>query len=636
MTEPSAPDGLDERVRATVAQLGARSPHETIRAEPARDASVSLPQLAIERGEHGATEAAPVRREAVRRGALLGVGGMGEVYEGVQRSLGRSVALKFVTEEDDAVDRDARDALLREARITGRLEHPNIVPVHVLGVDDRGVPVMVMKRIEGVSWRTLLRDREHSQWRRWETQHRDALEAHVSVLLSVCDALEYAHQKRVIHRDIKPDNVMIGPFGEVYLLDWGIALERDAPLPASSIVGTPSFMAPEMLDGAPDAVSERTDVFLLGATLHVALTGRARHQGDSLMAVLAAAAASEPVAYGDDVPDELARLCNDATARAPAERIASVSVFRERLAGFLLRRPSHALTLDAEQTLARAVALVAADDEARAARWSALADARLGFTRALAQWPANPRAARGLGHALHAMIGHALDAEDAAGARALCSELATKDPALDAEVTALEARVAKDRDRAVRWASAEGELDASGSRRERTVALASIGALFVLLTAAIAVLDPEGRAPPTLQQKLASEAVITVVTFALLYWQRARMLASRGSRRIAMSIAAVSVALCLSTVASMVVGASIHGATVLTFLLLAVMFATMAASAVRVWPAAVIAAVGATLIAAAPSRMSVIVSATAGGIALSVLSSARGRLYRERAESEAR
>jgi hypothetical protein len=278
----------------------------------------------------------------------------------------------------------------------------------------------------------------------------------------------------------------------------------------------------------------------------------------------------------------------------------------------LLRRPSHALTLDAEQTLARAVALVAADDEARAARWSALADARLGFTRALAQWPANPRAARGLDAALRAMIGHALDAEDAAGARALCSELATKDPALDAEVTALEARVAKDRDRAVRWASAEGELDASGSRRARTVALASIGALFVVITAAIAAIDPEGRAPPTLQQKLASEAVITVVTFAILYWQRARMLASRGSRRIAMSIAAVSVALCLSTVASMAVGASIHGATVLTFLLLAVMFATMAASAVRVWPAAVTAAVGATLIAAAPSRMSVIVSATAG------------------------
>jgi serine/threonine-protein kinase len=230
-----------------------------------------LTLLSVQRGDED--EVPSTGREVVRRPDLLGVGGMGEVYAGVQRSLGRSVALKFVNGADASMEREARAGLLREARVTGRLEHPNIVTVHVLGVDEQGTPVMVMKRIEGVSWRALLRDPAHPQWRRWETLHRDALESHVSVLPSVCDALEYAHERRMIHRDIKPENVMFGPFGEVCLLDWGIALELDAPNAHPSIVGTPSFMAPEMVDDALGTVSERTDVFLLGATLHYVLTG---------------------------------------------------------------------------------------------------------------------------------------------------------------------------------------------------------------------------------------------------------------------------------------------------------------------------------------------------------------------------
>jgi len=633
MSESAADHGIVDRWRATVAILGPRSPDETIRAQPSPSTAGSLPRLAIERGDHDGPETT-TRREVVRRGELLGVGGMGEVYAGVQRSLGRGVALKFVTAGGDTIDRAAGAGLLREARITGRLEHPNIVPVHVLGVDESGVPVMVMKRIEGVSWRALLRDRAHPQWRRWETQHRDALEAHVSVLLSVCDALEYAHQKRVIHRDIKPDNVMIGPFGEVYLLDWGIALELDARGPASSLVGTPSFMAPEMVDGTLAAVSERTDVFLLGATLHVALTGRPRHQGTSMMDVLSAASASEPVAYGDEVPEELALLCNEATTRSPEDRVPSVSAFRERLARFLLRRPSNALTLDAERTLERAIAMRADDDDAHELRRSTLADAKLGFTRALALWPESPRAARGLEHARIAMVRQAIATEDASAARAHYAELSTPDSTLDGEVSALEARVAADRERAARWASVEGELDTSGARRERTVALAAIALLIVLVTAATAAMDPAGDAPPTLHQKLATELVVTAAAFASVYLGRSRLLASRGSRRIAVAIGALFLSLCVSTFASILLGATIHAATVLSFLLLAVAFATLASSSVRVWPAAVVTGLGATLIAAMPARMSVLVSATAGLTALSVLfAAARGRLYRERAKA---
>ncbi|MBL8684573.1 MAG: serine/threonine protein kinase [Myxococcales bacterium] len=629
MTESATPEG-DDRLRATVAQLGARSPHATIRAARRATETSPLPRLEIERHPTEDDAQPDDRPEVVRQGALLGSGGMGEVYAGVQRSLGRNVALKFVTEDEGDVDPAAREALLREARITGRLEHPNIVPVHVLGVESGGSPVMVMKRIEGVSWRALLRDRDHEQWRRWSTQHRDALEAHVSVLLSVCDALEYAHKKRVIHRDIKPDNVMIGPFGEVYLLDWGIALELDARGEARSVVGTPSFMAPEMIDGDPSAVRECTDVFLLGATLHYALTGRARHEGDSLHAVLLAARECAPITYGDEVPDELARLCNDATARSIEERIPSVALFRERLAGFVRRRPSHALAIDAEQTLSRAEAMAPSDERGRELKWRTLSDAKLGFTRALAQWPSNTRAIEGLDRARLAMIRHALASEHASAARALYDERPTADPTLDAAIAALEAKEAKDRARAERWAQVEGELDTSHSTKERSLALAVVGALFVAFTVAVVVLAPDGR-QPTLVEKLGIELVVAIVAVGVSFWQRDRLLSARGSRRITFAIGATPVVLCLSTLASMRLGASTHAATVLSMSLLSVAYATLSAFSVRAWPATGAALLAATLGAAMPSRMNVIMLFAAAAIAITTFSAAaRGRLYRER------
>jgi hypothetical protein len=212
--------------------------------------------------------------------------------------------------------------------------------------------------------------------------------------------------------------------------------------------------------------------------------------------VFAAAVTSEPVAYGPEIPEELAQLCNDATAPAPRDRLASVASFRERLAGFLRRRPAHALTLDAEDALARAEEIRTDAAETRALRRTTLADAKLGFTRALVQWPESQRAARGLERARVAMVRHALAAEDAPAARALYTELAAPDPALDAEVASLEARARADRERGARWASVESELDTSGASRERTLLFGSMAAAIVLLTVILASLDPTGRPQP--------------------------------------------------------------------------------------------------------------------------------------------
>ena len=175
----------------------------------------------------------------------LGRGGMGVVNLAWQASLERDVAIKQVR-------RDASVGLLREARIMGALEHPNIIPVHALGLDRDGRPVMVMKRVSGVVLHELLADPTHGHWDK--ILAADPLSRKVRVLMEVCQALHFAHARGVLHRDVKPDNVMVCNFGEVYLLDWGVAahLGEGGQLTTGAVVGTPAYMAPEMARAGGD------------------------------------------------------------------------------------------------------------------------------------------------------------------------------------------------------------------------------------------------------------------------------------------------------------------------------------------------------------------------------------------------
>ena len=127
----------------------------------------------------------------------------------------------------------------------------------------------------------------------------------LNVLRQVCNGLEYAHSKGVIHRDIKPENIMVGSFGEVYILDWGIAVSNfDLLSFPMHLLGRQSYIAPEMLSGNPRDVDARTDVYLLGTTLHHILTGEVRHTGDSIRAVLEAAKVSAPYRYDSKHPKD--------------------------------------------------------------------------------------------------------------------------------------------------------------------------------------------------------------------------------------------------------------------------------------------------------------------------------------------
>jgi CRP-like cAMP-binding protein/tRNA A-37 threonylcarbamoyl transferase component Bud32 len=198
----------------------------------------------------------------------LGRGAMGHVHPAIDRNLLRHVALKRLDKE--YVESPLyRNGFIAEAQITGQLEHPNIVPVHELSIDSHGVPFFTMKLVQGVSF---------TRWLEMHPLGTERLERGLEILLKVCDAVAYAHHRGVIHRDLKPDNVMVADFGQVYLMDWGLA-RLTKTHPASSAhtdqigpVGTPAYMAPEQARGIPQDMDERTDVFGLGAMLYELVT----------------------------------------------------------------------------------------------------------------------------------------------------------------------------------------------------------------------------------------------------------------------------------------------------------------------------------------------------------------------------
>jgi serine/threonine-protein kinase len=478
-------------------------------ADPAAVASISIPplphiSLALPAAA-GGRAAASTRPEGADLdvSGVLGEGGMGRVLLARQRSLAREVAVKVVKSEihDDAVV----GGLLAEAVITGSLEHPNIIPVHALGRDDDGRPVLVMKRVEGVSWRELARDEHHAAWARIDARD-DRVTAHLEILMQVCNAIHFAHLRGYVHRDLKPANVMIGSHGEVYVVDWGIATRIPAAAPGSAAaVGTPAYMAPEMVWGDAGLVDVRTDVYLLGATLHNVLTGEPRHEGDGVFEVLLAARESPPYPYGPEVPAELAAICNKATSAAPADRYPTALAFRRALSDYLRHRGSIALADGAAAQLAelRAAPEVSAAPELRAApEVSAATDSRrmhrlmtecrFGFTQALRAWPENQAARAGLSACLDVMIDHELAQHDREGAAALIAELPEPRPDLERRLAALDAELRDKHERDARLRRMEEDRDPAVGARQRLAVAAALTVAAVALAAVALSLDPRG------------------------------------------------------------------------------------------------------------------------------------------------
>lgn len=376
----------------------------------------------------------------VALGAEIGRGGMGVVRSARQRALDREVAVKTTLE---TTTEHATQALLLEAWISGQLEHPNIIPVHAL-YREGDAPLLVMKRVEGRAWSTALRE-------------GGSLVTHLRTLVQVCHAVHFAHDRGFVHLDLKPENVMIGSYGEIYLLDWGIAasLRDDMPdfIPRArdirGLLGTPHYMAPELASGGDGTIDERTDVYLLGAVLHQILTGKPPHAAKTLMASVLSAYKSRPPSWPADVPQELATIAGKALARDPAERYGSAAELREALEDYLVHADSLKLTAAAQERFDRILEALDGDgsvvdaktgnrratDQGEVDRLAG--EAEFGFRQALHVWPQNDEARTALQALLERLIERDLDTKNWQLAARRLADLPTPRPELEARVDAL-------------------------------------------------------------------------------------------------------------------------------------------------------------------------------------------------------
>jgi eukaryotic-like serine/threonine-protein kinase len=299
-------------------------------------------------GGDNEVEPAEVKREGIPTPAHLRIyaelarGAMGRIHPATDRNLLRHVALKRL-DKTLATEKFYRDGFIAEAQMTGQLEHPNIVPVHELAVDEHGVPYFTMKLVRGASFDRWLRDPA------LPLGSTDRLEKGLEIFTKVCDALAYAHHRGVIHRDLKPENIMVANFGQVYVMDWGLArLTKTKPASGSSSqmeapgpVGTPGYMAPEQARGTPAEMDERSDVFGLGAVLYEIVSGKTPYgpyyDMDSAIqrAREGAVVPIDEATIGIGISKRLKSIVARATAAMPDHRYQSVLDLQRDVSSFL-------------------------------------------------------------------------------------------------------------------------------------------------------------------------------------------------------------------------------------------------------------------------------------------------------------
>jgi CRP-like cAMP-binding protein/tRNA A-37 threonylcarbamoyl transferase component Bud32 len=280
----------------------------------------------------------------------IGVGGMGEVHKVYDEVLQRQVAMKNLLPHLASSSATTR-RFLQEVLITAQLDHPSIVSVHDVGFHADGSAFFVMKLVRGENLAAQIRSHHgHPLTSR-------QLERYLRIFLKVCEAVDFAHSRGVIHRDLKPSNVMVGPHGEVFVMDWGIALVLSDASAAQSpehvrashvdladdrdvILGTAAYMAPEQARGELDQIDARTDIFALGGILYHILTNQPPHPGAELAVQISLAGQGDVthparVVRDRHLPPRLCRIAMKALARRREDRYQSVAALAEDVEAFL-------------------------------------------------------------------------------------------------------------------------------------------------------------------------------------------------------------------------------------------------------------------------------------------------------------
>lgn len=284
-------------------------------------------------------------------------GGIGEVWCAADMRLGRPVALKSLRRGRERM----RERFILEAELTGRLEHPGVVPVYDLALDKLDKPYYVMKFVRGRSMKAAIRTHFNTPAEDADPSARQLeFQRFLDAFVSLCETIGYAHEQGIIHRDIKPENVMLGEFGETLVLDWGLAKDKSGPdekpvhlsdIPlsstgtetrAGSIMGSPAYMAPELVEGNAHSADERTDIYLLGASLYEVLTGKPPHHSDSVTGMLERARQSKPDPpreLNPNAPKPLCAIAGKAMERSREGRYESAMEIAQDVRRYIAREP---------------------------------------------------------------------------------------------------------------------------------------------------------------------------------------------------------------------------------------------------------------------------------------------------------
>src|SRR5450432_1941271 len=339
--------------------------------QPARTASGEMRRVAL--------SSAGLWGGRIRVEEEVGRGGMARVLRAVDTKLRRELALKVTLGSRQELPREHLARFVEEAQITAQLEHPNVMPMHDLGVDPEGHAYFSMKLIRGQSLESIIEKRQAGDT---QTLAEFGLRRLLDVFLHVCQAMEYAHSRAVVHRDLKPGNVMVGDFGEVLVMDWGVAKLLDRPQSASAVstktddlhesipepaprslrsssasmpsltsvrastkawetqigvaIGTPQYMSPEQAQGLP--IDERADIYALGVMLYEILCGRVPFDDEDPQHTLLRLLAEEPQRPSEinpSVPLELEALALRLLAKDPEQRTLSLRDIREHVLNYV-------------------------------------------------------------------------------------------------------------------------------------------------------------------------------------------------------------------------------------------------------------------------------------------------------------